>query len=194
MRYRLTLMLALVVAGSALGCVAAAAPASASAFDVLSDCAYDGRLSKVYPRQDYESALRQIPAVDDEYTGCSEVIRRAMNAVVAHGAGTGSAGPADGTSNAPGAAAAVAAAAADEAVVQRDADPLASATPAERASFAQATAQAAPKLLGNPAAAHILVHATPRRLPSTLVALLVAGGVLAVAAAVRRVRRGATAG
>src|SRR5215213_10678426 len=58
--------------------VAAAASAGASATDVIRDCSEDGVLDGKYSHSEIEKALEQLPSDLDEYTDCRSVIRGAQ--------------------------------------------------------------------------------------------------------------------
>lgn len=99
-----------------LGLIAAAllpAGASASAIEVQRDCALDGRIDGTYSQRDYRDALRSLSSDDDEYTNCRDIIEAARLAAAGGNPATpGSTIPLP----APGV------------------DPLATATPAQRAA------------------------------------------------------------
>ena len=111
-------------------CLLAPTAALASGADVITDCTDDGRLSKKYTQKEYSSALGDIPTDVDEYTDCRDVIRRAQ---LGDTSGTGTSGgsgaavggvPGSGGPGGPAGGAAV--------------DPLAGATPQERAAIEKA--------------------------------------------------------
>ena len=64
----------------------AAPSAHAAAIDVIRDCSEDGSLDRSYSQDDLSGALRQLPSDLDEYTDCRSVIRNAQLAG-AHGKG-----------------------------------------------------------------------------------------------------------
>lgn len=130
MRLRLRTAIALVFL------VALCAPsfAHADAAAVVRDCA-DGSLTGSYPQKDIAEALANLPADVDEYTDCRDILRRAqLGGAGGSGADGGANGGGfgdfiDGTGGAGGADGA-------------GADPLANATPEERASYERAVAAA----------------------------------------------------
>jgi hypothetical protein len=61
-----------------LAVLATAAPAGASARDVIRDCSEDGVLNGKYSHSEIEKALEQLPSDLDEYTDCRSVIRGAQ--------------------------------------------------------------------------------------------------------------------
>lgn len=103
------------------------AVAAASAAQVIKDCGDDGHLSRRYSQADLRKALADLPTDIDEYTNCRDIIRQAQLGVAGGGGGggtgsTGAGGAGGGTALPPGT------------------DPLATATPAERAAFQKAVA------------------------------------------------------
>jgi hypothetical protein len=164
--------------------LAVPALAAASGAQVIRDCADDGRLSRTYSQSDLRKALEDLPTDIDEYTDCRDVIRRAQLGVAGGGAG-GGAGP--GAAAAPGAP---------------GADPLATATPEERAAFEKAVAQGDEPVeldgrpitagaLGGSAVGDILDLPTPLLV---VLALLAVGGLGAAAAGARKRVLGRRAG
>jgi hypothetical protein len=151
------------------------AAASASGAQVIRDCADDGHLSKTYSPADLRKALEDLPTDIDEYTDCRDVIRRAQLGVAGGGGGNG-AGGAGGAPAAP------------------VADPLASATPQERAAFEKAVAEGGKPVVidGRPVTAGALGGSAVNNLfdlPAPLLAvlaLLAAGGLAGGATGVRR--------
>ncbi len=108
---------------------AAGAPAVALASrggQIIRQCLRYDRITGHFTQQDYRDALAHLPADVSEYSDCGDVIRRAQQATAASGSPTG--GPAAGAIGAATAAG--------------RSDPLASATPAERAAFQAAVNQA----------------------------------------------------
>ena len=119
----------LLVTAVALSLLAPTA-ALASGADVIKDCTDDGRLSKKYSQKEYSSALGDIPTDVDEYTDCRDVIRRAQLGDTS-GTGSGSSGAAGAVGGAPGGPGGPAGGAGAG-------DPLAGATPQERAAIEKA--------------------------------------------------------
>jgi hypothetical protein len=60
-----------------LALLALPAGARASGDDVLVDCGDDGALSRKYTQAEYKEALANLPADQDEYSDCRDVIKRA---------------------------------------------------------------------------------------------------------------------
>jgi hypothetical protein len=124
------------------------------------DCADDGQLDKRYTQAELADALAHLPADVDEYSDCRDVLRRAQ---LGGGGGSSSSGTGGGGSggttgagaNAGGTIGAGTAAAGGDigaAAVDPAADPLQSATDAERAAFQKAVinGSAPVKLDGRP--------------------------------------------
>src|SRR4051794_7129173 len=104
-----------------LGCLLLPAAAWASGNAVIKDCTDDGVIQGHYSQQDYKDALNNLPTDVDEYTDCRDVIKRAQTGGT--GGGSGGPGAPGGTGGGPARG-----------------DPLASATPAQRAPGAAAPA------------------------------------------------------
>jgi hypothetical protein len=131
LRLRIATALALLLALAAPGL------AHASTEALFKDCG-DGSLDKTYSQKDYAQALANLPADLDEYSDCRSQIQRAQlgGGKSRGGGGTGAgggitggggSGPTSGTGDTGTAA-------------PSTANPLDSATPAERASFEKAIA------------------------------------------------------
>jgi cobalamin biosynthesis Mg chelatase CobN len=101
----------------------APAAAHASAQNLISDCITNGKIVGHYPIADYIQALAHLPTDVDEYSDCSDVIRRAEQNLAAGGK--------------------TAAAAAAAAPANPRANPLATAAPSEQAAVSQAEASGA---------------------------------------------------
>ena len=112
LRLRIATALALLLALLAVPSVASASPSQ-----IYKDCA-DGAIDHNYSQKDYADALAHMPADIDEYTDCRSQIQRKQLG----GGGGGSNGSGD-TGTGGGAP-----------------DPLATATPAEKAAFNKAVA------------------------------------------------------
>jgi hypothetical protein len=157
-----------------LGCLLLPAAAWASGDAVIRDCTDDGVLQKHYSQQDYKDALANLPTDVDEYTDCRDVIKRAQ--VGGTGGSGGSGTPGAGT-GAPA-----------------NGDPLAGASPAERAAIDAARTSGAAKPINvggklvQPGKLGIGGLGSPTELPGSLIAVLVALGLAAVAAAATYVR------
>jgi hypothetical protein len=158
--------------------LAAPAAAHAGGAAVIKACT-DGTLAQHhFSQKDYADALAHLPADVDEYTDCRSTIRRAQlggagggtggGGTSGGGGGTGAGGGTPGNGDTGTGAPAV--------------DPLASATPAERASFKQAVlAGSAPvKLDGRPVTPGNLGGHTGTTLGDVPVPLLIILAVLAL--------------
>jgi hypothetical protein len=159
-----------------LGCLFLPAAAWGSSSAVIKDCTDDGVIQGHYSQQDYKNALANLPTDVDEYTDCRDVIKRAQTGGTGGGSGgPGSPGGTGGNTPAGG-------------------DPLASATPAERAALAAAQAGGADKpvsiggKLVQPGKLGFGGLGSPTTLPSSLIAVLVALGIAAAAAGATYVR------
>jgi hypothetical protein len=150
LRPRIATALALLIA--ALGC---AVPVTASAGTVREriqkDCT-DGQINGHYSTAQLADALAHLPADADEYTDCSDVIRRAElggggGSSSSGGSSSGGGGAATGGGTTGGGVAG-----GDADATAPAADPLASATEAQRAAFAKAVqaGNAPVKLDGRP--------------------------------------------
>jgi hypothetical protein len=160
-----------------LGCLLLPAFAWASGDAVIKDCTDDGVIQGHYSQQDYKNALNNLPTDVDEYTNCRDVIKRAQLAATGGGGGGG------GTSG--GSAVPVA---------PPGTDPLAGASPSERAAVEAARNGGADKpiriggKLVQPGKLGFGALGSPTTLPGSLIAVLVAIGIAAVAAAATYVR------
>jgi hypothetical protein len=101
-----------------LGLAVAPVAAHASAQALITDCLTNGKIVGHYPLSDYVQALAHLPTDVDEYSDCSDVIRRAELSLAAGGR--------------------TAAAAVATAPANPRANPLVSAAPSERAAVTQA--------------------------------------------------------
>ena len=160
-----------------LGCLLLPAAAWASGQAVIKDCTDDGVIEGHYSQQDYKNALANLPTDVDEYTDCRDVIKRAQTGGTG-GGGTGGPGAPGGTGGGTPAGG----------------DPLATATPAEKAALAAAQANGAskPVLIGGklvqPGKLGFGGLGSPTTLPASLIAVLVALGIAAAAAGAMYVR------
>jgi hypothetical protein len=183
LRLRIATVLALVAA------LAVPALAHASGSDVVKDCNDHGALTRSYSQKDYSDALAHMPTDVDEYTDCRAIIRRAQLSGGAGGGGGG--GGTGGSAGAPGGGTGGDGGASGGGGF---ADPLQTATPQERASFAKAVvAGAVPVTLdGRPVTPGSLGGADGTSLsdlPTPLLvvlALLAAGGLGATGLGTRR--------
>lgn len=103
---------------AAVGLMVAPVAAEASPSALITDCVTNGKIVGHYPLSDYIQALAHLPTDVDEYSDCSDVIRRAEETLAAGGR--------------------TAAAAAAAAPANPRANPLDTAAPAERAAVSQA--------------------------------------------------------
>jgi hypothetical protein len=160
-----------------LGCLLLPAAAWASSDAVIKDCTDDGVIQGHYSQQDYKNALNNLPTDVDEYTDCRDVIKRAQLGGTGGGPGGGGTGGGPGGGGASGGG-----------------DPLATATPAERAALAKAQAGGASKpvriggKLVQPGKLGFGGLGSPTTLPGSLIAVLVALGIAAAAAGATYVR------
>jgi hypothetical protein len=127
----------------------AAARADGGAQKLLIDACRDEKVDGTYTQAEYKKALDELPADSDEYTACRQVIQDARLAALsnrhkksspssgASNSGGGGGGGRSGSTGGGGSATATSAPAAA-------ADPLATATPAERKAIAKAGETAAP--------------------------------------------------
>jgi hypothetical protein len=158
-----------------LGCLLLPAAAWASGTAVIKDCTDDGVIQGHYSQQDYKDALNNLPTDVDEYTDCRDVIKRAQTGGTGGGGGGTGAGGTGGSTPAGG-------------------DPLATASAAERSEVAKAQAGGAsePVAVGGklvqPGKLGFGGLGSPTTLPTSLIAVLVALGIAAVAAGATYVR------
>jgi hypothetical protein len=106
--------------------------AAAGYQELLRDACRDEKVDGTYSQKDYREAIANIPADADQYTNCRDVLRAAQLAAArtqSGGGSTGSGGSADAGGSAGGAASAPTA---------FGTDPLAGASPQERAAVAKA--------------------------------------------------------
>ena len=124
-----------------IACLAApaAAAADSGATKLVIDACRDEHIDGTYTQAQYKKALEQIPSDSDEYTACREVLERGRLAALgnkrksgggnAGGGGTGSSSGSGGGGSSSGTSGASPAPAAD---------PLATATPAQKKALAKA--------------------------------------------------------
>jgi len=89
----------------AVALIALALPASAAqagAYDVIRDCAKDGRLDGKYSNAELKQARDNLPADIDEYSDCREVINGAITSGSDRGGGRDSGGGSGGSAAASG--------------------------------------------------------------------------------------------
>lgn len=179
-RSRIAIALALLLA------LVMPAAAQASGSDVVRDCLDDGRLSKHYTAKELRDALDHLPTDADEYSDCRDVIRRAQLAGAGSGGsgsgGGGKSGAGGGSSAGSGGDGGAGTSAAPPPGVTQD--PLSTATPQERSSYAKAVAAgAAPvELDGRPIGPATLGGAESSSLSDLPTPLLVVLALLALGA------------
>jgi hypothetical protein len=164
----------------ALLCLAAPASALASPSQLIRDCTTHGTLTKQYSQKEYQQALAQLPSDIDEYTNCRDVIRRAMLAAAGSGGGGRHGGPGAGAGSGGG--------------IVPLADPLETASPADRAAVEKAqTSGHLPLRIGDrlvtPGVSGFAARAARASLPAPMIAALAAAGaalLVALAAGTRR--------
>jgi hypothetical protein len=119
----------------------AAASADSSVTKLLRDACRDEHIDGTYTQAQYKKALDQLPTDSDEYTGCREVLQRgrlaALGAGKRRGGGGGSTGTGAGTAGGSGSSGGGSSGSSTPAPAA-NADPLASATPEQRKTLAQA--------------------------------------------------------
>jgi hypothetical protein len=167
----------------------AAAHADGGAQKLLIDACRDEKVDGTYTQAEYKKALEELPADSDEYTACRQVIQDARLAALSNrkskggspsgpsGAGGGTAGG-SGRGGSPGSSAGPAPA---------GADPLATATPAERKAIAKAGETGAPvqiagKLVRPGDLGLGALSNSDRGMPPTLIAVLALLALAALAA------------
>jgi hypothetical protein len=194
MRLRLLTALAFVLV------LALPALAHASGSAVIKDCTYDGVINGNYSTKDYSDALANLPADVDEYSDCRDQIRRAQlgaggkGGSSSGGGGTAGGGAAGGGGTTGGGAAGNG----DTGTGGGPVDPLATASPAELASFQKAvqSGNAPVALDGRPVTPGTLGGAKTSglsELPTPLIVMLVllaAGGIGAAGFGTKRLVHG----
>ncbi|HEV7750795.1 MAG TPA: hypothetical protein VGO71_04600 [Baekduia sp.] len=195
MRLRLLTALAFVLV------LALPALAHASGSAVIKDCTYDGVINGNYSTKDYSDALANLPADVDEYSDCRDQIRRAQlgaggkGGSSSGGGGTAGGGTAGGGGTTGGGGAA---GNGDTGTGGGPVDPLATASPAELASFQKAvqSGNAPVALDGRPVTPGTLGGAKTSGLsdlPTPLIVMLVllaAGGIGAAGFGTKRLVHG----
>lgn len=111
------------------------AAASASGQDVIDDCvANEGSFSRTFTAAEYRDALRNLPADVDQYSDCRQAIQDAQREK-----GLGGSGGSSGSSGSSGSGGSWGGSATPG--VPPGVDPLATATPQEKAAIAEAIAE-----------------------------------------------------
>jgi hypothetical protein len=157
--------------------VAAPAALAGTRADIIRDCADDGRLDGSYSPSEIRDARNNLPADQDQYTDCRDVLNRALGGTGdkelgdrgggALGGGGGDSGPSE---------------------------PLTPNGPEEQAALDKAIGGGgAPVQVGDstvvPGAAGLASDAARNAIPTTLLAVLILLGLAALSAAVPYVRR-----
>jgi hypothetical protein len=173
---------------AALVALAVPSLAQASGSAVIRDCTDDGQLSKSYSQKDYADALAHLPADVDEYSDCRDVISRARLGGAGGGSGpngSGGAGGAGGGIGGAGGGTGAGGAGGDTGTAGPAADPLADATPQERAAYEKAilSGSAPVQLDGRPITPGALGGATGTGVSDIPTPLLVILALLALGAA-----------
>jgi hypothetical protein len=173
--------------------------ARASGTAVIKDCTYDSVINGHYSAKDYADALANLPADVDEYSDCRDQIKRAQLGAGTSSGGTGGGGTSGaGGAGGGGTSGGGAAGNGDTGTGSGPVDPLATASPAEVASFQKAVqAGSAPVALdGRPITPGTLGGAKTSglsQLPTPLLvmlALLAAGGIGAAGFGTKRLVHG----
>jgi len=110
-------------------CLLVPSVAHASYQELIKDACRDSKVNGTYSQKDYRDALANLPSDALQYTDCRDVLLAAQRAAAAAQGGGGSTGGGSGGASAF--------------VPASGGDPLATATPAERAAVTQAVQQAA---------------------------------------------------
>ena len=128
----------------------AAASADSRADKLVIDACRDEHIDGTYTQAQYKKALEQIPSDSDEYTACREVLERGRLAALGNkrksGGGGGNAGGGTGSSNGSGGGGS--SSGTSGASPAPAADPLATATPAQKKALAKAGQSAQPVDIG----------------------------------------------
>jgi hypothetical protein len=158
--------------------VAAPAALAGTRADILRDCADDGRLDGSYTPSEIRDARNNLPADQDQYTDCRDVLNRALGGTgdkeLHDGSGGGALGG-GGDGSGPS-------------------EPLTPSGPEEQAALDKAIGGGnAPVQIGDgtvvPGAAGLAADAARNAMPVTLLAVLILLGLAALAATVPYVRR-----
>jgi hypothetical protein len=177
------------------GLLSTLAPAivHASAQSVIRDCTDNGRIDSSHTQSDYKGALSGLPSDVDEYTDCRSIIRSAQQRDASRGGsttgGTGSTGS-FGTSGSIGGGFGF-----PPSGTAPGGTPLPAATPAETAAQAAATAAGAgPVPIAGapitPGASGLGKGVGNHTLPGSLLVVLLAAGLAALAGGIGSRRRG----
>jgi hypothetical protein len=166
----------------------AAAHAEGGAQKLLIDACRDEKVDGTYTQAEYKKALEELPADSDEYTACRQVIQDARLAALSNrkskgGSPSGPSGGGSGTTTGPGGGSP----GSSTAPAASRADPLATATPAERKAIAKAGQTGAPvqiagKLVRPGDLGLGALSNSDRGMPPTLIAVLALLALAALAA------------
>jgi hypothetical protein len=156
--------------------VAAPAALAGTRGDIIRDCGDDGKLDGSYTPSEIRDARNNLPADQDQYTDCRDVLTRALGGTGDKqvGGGTGGGGPLGGGGASDG-----------------PAEPLTPAGPDEQAALEKAGTAGGdtPVQVGSGTIVPGAVDAARNAIPGSLVAVLILLGLAALAAAVPYVRR-----
>jgi hypothetical protein len=86
-----------VLAAVAVLAIPAAGPASAASNPVIGDCVAHATLTRSYSLKQLQQAQQSLSAETREYSDCSDVINRAINAAISDGSGGGTGGGGSGS-------------------------------------------------------------------------------------------------
>jgi len=170
----------------AIGCLIApaAAHADSSVDKLLADACNDEHIDGHYTQAQYKKALDAIPSDADQYTDCRDVLERGRLAALSSGkkgngggggtTGTGTGTGAGGGSTSPGAGST----GSSGSPPAPNADPVATATPAQKKAIAQAGSSAKPVNVGGklvqPGELGVgAISGTGHSVPTSLAALMV---------------------
>jgi hypothetical protein len=167
-------------------CLLLPATVSAAGYQQMYRDCQDGHIDGHYSQSDYQKALAHLPADLDEYTNCRDVIRAAQLAAAGGGkTGGGSSGSGSGGGAVTGSGSGPSSGSGTSVTGTTAADPLASATPAERKALAAAGKAAQPvHIAGSPVTPGSLglhnLSSSGSAMPTSLVVLLVLLGLAAL--------------
>jgi hypothetical protein len=158
--------------------VAAPAAMAGTRGDIIRDCADDGKLDGSYTPSEIRDARNNLPADQDQYTDCRDVLTRALGGTGdkqvggGSGGGGGPLGGGGGGSDGPS-------------------EPLTPAGPDEQAALEKAATAGgdAPVQVGSGTIVPGAVDAARNAIPASLLAVLILLGLAALASAVPYVRR-----
>jgi hypothetical protein len=161
----------LIVLIAALGLLVPAVAQAGSRAEMYRDC-QDGRINGKYTQKQFSDALANVPTDVDEYTDCRDVIRRAQLAAAGGGSKSGSSGAGGGATGGGGTGGS------GQTAPATRADPLAAASPKERAAVERTRAaksapvEVAGRLIA-PAPLGYGGHGSVSDIPTPLLAVLI---------------------